>query len=348
MKPKLIKTLLLFSFFAIISCSNPKNENDLQKTAIQAIEKGQWQKAAQLSEEWYQLMPNDAEANYQAATNYLRLNYPNKALSILNSFKKSNQIMADEVGKREARIAKAYYMTGQFSEVLEVVDNYNYPKMYRGLAREHLKALIQLEQFEQLSTQLDTYRESGIYRENGKTTDTDFLFRAVLNELALMKNDTLIVSYVKRFQDWISKNQNGSDSLKNSSFNAYYLQNYELASKTLLESKKEDFSPRHLIEIEMLHGLCYAKMGKFEKADLQIEKIQSMPALPPRHDAFGAKWYNQARIEVAMGKKEEALQSLNKALDNNATFWSYKFKEDSFLMPLFGYEAFEEMVKVKD
>ena len=80
-----------------------------------------------------------------------------KALQILKSYRPDNKYFQKEISWREARLAKAYYMTGQFNKVLEVVKNYPFPKTYRGLAREHLKALIQLEQFDELKNQLGIY-----------------------------------------------------------------------------------------------------------------------------------------------------------------------------------------------
>ena len=346
-KAKIGCLFLLFTFPLFIGCSDTKKEEDLREAVLKATETGQWNTAAQLSEQLYKRNPDDAEANYEAATNYLRLNYPDKALAILNSFKNSTKKQDTEVGKRDARTAKAYYMTRQYSRVLEVAANYTYPKMYRGLAREHLKALIRLGKFEELSTYLEAYRQSGIFRENGKATNTDFLFKAVLNELILVKNDTLVASYAQRFQQWVSKNQSGSDALRNKSYISFYLKDYELAKMSLQSAIKEEQSLRHLIELEMLLGVCYAKTGDFEKAEMQIRKIHSMDDLPPRHDAFGAKFYNQARIEAAMRRKKAAMQSLKKALENNAAFWSYKFKEDGFLVPLFGWPPFEELVKPK-
>ena len=70
-----------------------------------------------------------------------------------------------------------------------------------------------------------------------------------------------------------------------------------------------------------------------------------MEKLPNRHDAFGAKYYHQARIELAMQKKEKALKSLNQALVNKAEFWSYKFREDSFLIDLFKHSSFQTLVE---
>ena len=326
------------------SCTSSTDHHNIEEEALLAAEKGEWKKAAELSEQWYRKNPNNAEANYQAATNYLRINFPNKAISILNNFVKNKKELNAVVGKREARLAKAYYMTGQYFKVLEVVKNYSYPKMYRGLAREHLKALIQLGEFETLSQQLDIYQQTGIFRENGKTTNTDFLFRAICNELFLVKNENELKKYVLKFQQWINENEDGNRR-RNSPLVAYYLKNYDGAISLLEKSILKEKSPRHLMELQMLLGVCFAKKGIFEKAKMQIEKIHAMEKLPIRHDAFGAKFYHQARIETAIKKKEEAVNSLKKALTQHAEFWSYKFKEDSFLLPLFDEPFFQKLVK---
>ena len=337
---------ILFLVYLLIGCTSSPNETNLEQEAIIATEKGDWKKAAELSEKWYNMNSNNAEANYQAATNYLRLNFPNKAITILNDFKNSDIKSDAAVGKREARLAKAYFMTGQYSKVLDVVKNYTYPKMYRGLAREHLKTLIQLEKFEELNQQLEGYQQSGIFRENGKATEMDFLFRAICNEMVLVNDKIQLERYVEKYKWWLGQSEKWIEDFSNQAYAAFYHHNYEGAIFFLEKAIGQEHSPRHLIELNMLLGVSFVRLGQYEKAEIQIDKIISIENPPPRHDAFGAKFYNQARIEAAMGKKDKAVESLKKALQANAEFWSYKFKEDSFLKYLFGDSAFEELLKI--
>lgn len=343
----LITKVYFILAFLLISCSSSVDETDLSTEALFASKNGNWKIAAELSEKWYQANPKDAEANYQAATNYLKLNAPTKALQVLNSFQPHDKYFQKEINWREARLAKAYYMTGQINKILEVVQAYPFPKTYRGLAREHLKALIQLGEFEELKKQIIIYQEKGIYRKNGKTTNTDFLFRAICNELILVDNQNQLEHFAQMFQQWIHENKN-TRSLRNLPFAKFYLKNYDEAIEILGKSILEEKSPRHLMELQMLLGVCYAKKGNEGKANLQIEKIKAMKKLPDRHDAFGAKHYHQARIELAMNKKKEALDALKQALDNKAEFWSYKFREDSFLMDLFEHPSFQKMAEFNE
>lgn len=338
---------ILFLVYLLIGCTSSPNETNLEHKTLIATEKGDWKKAAELSEQWYNLNPNNEEANYQAATNYLRLNSPNKAITILNNFKNSGEKLNAVVGKREARLAKAYYMTDQYSKVLEVVKNYSYPKMYRGLAREHLKALIQLEKFEELNQQMEVYQQSGIFRENGKTTGIDFLFRAICNELVLSNDEIQLERYVEKYKWWLEQSEKRMEDFRNQAYAAFYHNDYDGTIFFLEKAIAQESSPRHLIELNMLLGVSFARIGQYEKAATQIDEIISIENPSPRHDAFGAKLYNQARIEVAIGEKEKAVESLKKALLANAEFWSYKFKEDSFLKSLFGDPSFEKLVETK-
>ncbi len=338
---------ILLLVYLLFGCTSSPNETNLEHETLFATEKGDWKKAAELSEQWYNLNPNNAEANYQAATNYLRLNFPNKAITILNNFKNSGEKLNAVVGKREARLAKAYYMNGQYSKVLEVVKNYSYSKMYRGLAREHLKALIQLRKFEELNQQMEVYQQSGIFRENGETTGTDFLFRAICNELVLINDEIQLERYVEKYKLWLGQSEKRIEDFRNQAYAAFYHNNYDGAIVFLEKAIAQESSPRHLIELNMLLGVSFARLGQYEKAAIQIDKIISIEKPSPRHDAFGAKPYNQARIEIALGEKEKAAESLKKALLANAEFWSYKFKEDSFLKSLFGNPTFEKLVKTK-
>ena len=337
----------LFLLFFSQSCSEHQSVENLKQKIALANEKGQWQEAVNLAEIWFQKDQSNYEANYEAATNYLRLNFPTKSLQILNQFKNTPNLSKKAVNWREARIAKAYYMTGQFEKVLEVVANYDSPKMYRGLAREHLKALIQLGDFETLSQQLDIYQQKGIFRKNEKTTNTDFLFRAVCNELFLIKNESELKSYALKFQQWI-KEKEDKNSSRNLPLIAYYLKNYNVATSLLEKSILEEKSPRHLMELNMLLGVCFAKKENFAKAKNQIERIHAIDKLATRHDAFGAKFYQQARIETAMKKNADAIHSLKKALSHHAEFWSYKFKEDGFLKNLFEDASFKQLAQQKN
>ena len=169
-----ILILIIFSFYT--GCSSSENspikkdlnkalqvttKPALQQLAKNANKKGEWLKAAQFYEQIYLKDPSNEKVNYETATNYLKANYPQKALAILTSFKPTPQDTSAEFNGRIARIAKAHYQLGQYQSILKLVENYDYPKMYRGLAREHLKALIQLGKKEELSTFLLTYQQSG-------------------------------------------------------------------------------------------------------------------------------------------------------------------------------------------
>ena len=349
-----LPAILFFSGFlllTLIRCSSKDKPIPVQEVkatppaALMAEENGEWLKAAQLYEQLFHQDSSNAEANYHAGTCYLKANYPREALKILNSIDPQHRKKKGDINEAEARIAKGHYMTRQYQKAITVAENYPYSKMYRGLAREHLKSLIRLDQMEALAQQLEAYELSGIYQSSDKKTDADFMFRAICNELYLVNKPIALKQYAQQFKLWLT--ENSEDDWRNKACAAFYLQNYAEAITLLEKAILEEKSPRYLIELNMLLGVCYAKQGATAKAQDQIQQILSMEDPPPRHDAFGAKSYHSARIEVAMGQNEKALLSLNKALELNAEFWSNKFKEDGFLRPLFGDMAFEELVRVK-
>lgn len=346
--------LILLIFTCCFACHTPtdtaKQKNSTETSAVNTTEnlyqlattankKGEWLKAAQYYEQLYQKDPSNEEINYETSTNYLKANYPQKALSILTSFEQENQDTSAEFNGRIARIAKAYYQLGQYQAVLELVKNYDYPKMYRGLAREHLKTLIQLEENAQLSTFLLTYQQSGIYDDKGKSTNMGFLYRAICNELLLVDNMDLLATYTSQYHKWATKRL--PKDQRNAAFAFLYQQDSPKTIEQLKTAIASEKSARHKMELAGLLGVCYAKNQEVGKAIAQIQKIQTMNDLPLRHDAFGAKYYHQARIEVALKQSENALSSLNKALANNAEFWSNRFKEDGLLKDLFGKTEFE-------
>ena len=323
--------------------SSPTTNKSLYETAINAKQEGAWLLAAQLFEQIYQNDPSNEKINYETGTNYLKANYPHKALSILSSFDKIHQDKTAEFNGRIARIAKAYYQLKEYPAVLKLVEDYDYPKMYRGLAREHLKALIQLKEAEALAAFFSTYQQSGIYDDKGKSTNMGFLYRAICNELLLTNNLELLAVYARQYEKWANKRL--AKDKRNTAFAAFYQQNYTVAIDKIKTAINVEKSARHLMELEGLLGVCHARNQEIAKAIAQIQKIQTMDKLPPRHDAFGAKFYHQARIEVALGQSTNAINSLKKAVANKAEFWSNRFKEDGLMRMLFEQEDFKKLVR---
>ena len=338
---------LFILVFLLGSCHPPQSLSleALEGNANSAKKLGEWLKAAQLFEKYYQLDDTNERANYEAGTNYLKANYPKKALAVLNIFTKTPQDTLAEFNGRPARIAKAYYKIKQFREVIKAVDNYAYPKMYRGLAREHLKALIQLKEYDALGRYLLHYQQSGIYDDKGKSTNDGFLYRAVCNELMLVGETDRLLVYANDYYNWAIARQ--KKDKRNWAIAAFYQGDYLATIPKLKDAITSEKSPRHLLELETLLGICYANLGQVTNTNSQLAKLAKFQDLPPRHDAFGAKHYQQARIEVALGQKEAAIASLKKALRENAEFWSNKFKEDGLLVYLFGQPEFEEMIRAK-
>ncbi len=342
--------LIFFACLSIFSCTSSEKTNSLNvpkkettiKAAKTACEYGAWLKAAQLYEQLYQKEPKNEQLNYETGTNYLKANDPQKALAVLTNFNTKYQTRTAEFNGRIARIAKAYYQIGAYNKIEEVVENYDYPKMYRGLAREHLKALIQLNKSKDLSTYFSTYQQNGIYDDKGKKTNSGFLYRAICNELLLVGNGRLLKVYAGQYYNWAIKRQ--AKDQRNLAIAIFYQQDFSQAIQSLTNAIAVEKSPRHQMELEGLLGICYAKTGDLEKAATQIKKVQNFEPLPLRHDAFGAKFYHQARIEVALNQKDEAINDLENALISKAEFWSNRFKEDGLMRDLFNDKNFQELV----
>lgn len=322
-----------------------KISENLHQLATTASKKGKWLKAAQLYEQIYQNDLSNESANYEAGTNYLKANYPQKALTVLINFNKKYQDNSAEFNGRIARIAKAHYQLRQYQAVLQVVENYSYPKMYRGLAREHLKALIQLNQQDLLAQYFTTYQQTGIYDDKGKSTNMGFLYRAICNELLLAGNIDLLSTYAGQYNEWANKRL--AKDKRNAAFAAFYQQNYLLAIDKIKSAIAVEKSTRHLMELAGLLGVCYAKNKEISKAIAQIQKIQAMNDLSPRHDAFGAKFYHQARIEVALNQPQNAINSLKKGVATNAEFWSNRFREDGLMKNIFEEAGFKKLVQYR-
>ncbi len=328
-----------------MACHSTKKLSDevIEQQAHTAKQNGEWLQAAQLFETIYQRNPTNEQANYEAGTHYLKANQLQKGLMILKEFDRQDENKAADFNGRIARLAKAYNKTGQYAAVQDLVDQYDYPKMYRGLAREHLKALIQLQEREALAHAFSQYQQSGIYDDKGKATNLGFLYRAICNELLLVGNQDLLAEYAAAYTSWATERL--PKDKRNWAIATFYQQRYSTAISPLQEAIAQEDTPRHQLELIGLLGICYAKEKKLTLAHCQLLKINSFPALPLRHDAFGALFYHQARIELALGQSATAIQSLQKALTHKAEFWSNRFVEDGLLKDLFGQDGFERLVK---
>lgn len=331
-------------------CKNPQKSPSVKivptasEAAATASKNGEWLKAAQLYEQLYQKDHSNEEWNYETGTNYLKANYPQKALNILNHFDRKNEDKTSAFNGRIARIAKANYQLEAYEKVEELVKNYNYPKMYRGLAREHLKALIQLNKPTDLQTSFATYQKEKIYDDKGKSTNMGFLYRAICNELLMIDNTTLLDEYANNYYNWAIVRP--EKDKRNLAIAAFYQKDFKKATDHLRTAISVEKSPRHRMELEGLLGICYARNKDIEKTLAQIDKIQKMAPIPHRHDAFGAKFYHQARIEVALNQHEKAIKSLKKALAAKAEFWSNRFNEDGLLKDIYEHPIFKEILAI--
>ena len=157
-----------------------------------------------------------------------------------------------------------------------------------------------------------------------------------------MDNEELLSAYATKYKDWV--HQHRPKDKRNLAIAIFYQQDYPQAISRLKDAIAVEDSPRHQMELAGLLGVGYAKNKELKKAKTQIKKIQEMGDLPARHDAFGAKYYHQARIEVALGQQEKAIISLEKAVDNKAAFWSNRFTEDGLMKGLFGMDGFEKLI----
>ena len=92
-------TLIILACFFCIFCNAPqdtattvpsptKSAESIDKLALTTSKNGEWLKAAKLYEQSYLKNGSNEELNYETGTNYLRANYPHKALAILTNFDK--------------------------------------------------------------------------------------------------------------------------------------------------------------------------------------------------------------------------------------------------------------------
>ena len=93
-------------------------------------------------------------------------------------------------------------------------------------------------------------------------------------------------------------------------------------------------------------GYCYAALGNAQKTQESIDKILAVETNHP--NLKGAQHYYHARILASSGQKEDAIESLSKALELGFDFFRPAvFQMDPFLKSLMDYPLFQKLVKPK-
>ena len=319
---------------------------------IIAFRKREILKVAQIAEKRYKLDPNSSGDNWNAGTFYFYANYPQKAVELLSGWDGWNynkeQIEQIGVSLWEGWIAAAYIQLGEYDKALETIDHYFAPKMYVLSAGKHLQALIYLDSLDTFHQQFEIYKQVGVYGNGGEKYSFDQIYLWTCRTLYLIGKHKILKEHALKYIKWSEQQEDAKKFTRNRMEVYSLLGEYDLVITFLEKEILTEISAEQSLWYHTLLGYCYAKKNNPQKAQAQIEKVLSIKDAytNARVIIYTSNHYFKARIETALGQKEQAVQSFKKAIEENTPF-PFRFKEDPFLKPLFGYPPFEELVKPK-
>ncbi|MDX1408829.1 MAG: hypothetical protein R3330_11865, partial [Saprospiraceae bacterium] len=253
---------------------------------------------------------------------------------------------------RETCNAFALYLLGRYSEVVEVVTSYTYPKMPVALAVIHLKSLVRMDSLTAARAQFEHYTLVGTYNMSGQPSPADDVPALVCDELYLTGHEQEIEYYTQKLLEVIASDPDRPDNARLRGLVAFYRGQHVMAARhwegvsTFSSSLPGWMNEGIELEHQSRLGHAYAMGDMPEQADSilvsHFSARQEMPAL------LAAQQYYAARVLSALGKEDEAVASLNAAVRNGFSFFRPTvFHQDPFLRPLDGHPGFTEILRPK-
>ncbi len=306
-----------------------------ERWRLQAMEnatKGNLKQNASLYEKMYAMDSTDYVSNYMAGRLNVLISQPERAIQILESFDyryEPSEFLDSDY--RMIWISEAYFSLDNYEKVCQLAMDDSYPQIPVPLALVHIKSLVRLDSLDRIDHYLEKYEKYDIRRTRG------WLWWNLCFEMKRAGKEELLKKYARQFIKVMTAEKEREPYNYLIAYAYYYLKDYRKALSLLQEP---DLTNHWELSAA---GVCYAAIGDTSLAKKMISQIE---AIDEPYD-FGTKNYFQAHIETALGNKEKAVELLKTALLKGTGFRYWSFKNDVFLMPLFGYPPFEELVKPK-
>lgn len=323
--------------------TNLTNYDQINFEYLMASHNGDNLKSAEIAERLYQMDKSSSRFNFNAGSRFIISKYPKRGLKILNDFDPRFINKDRAISWREGWMSSGYFYLKDYEKIIELAENYAFPKMYEELAADHLRALIRLQRWEQLEETIQDYLVRGIYDISGNRMEEEFMYNVIAVELTIAEESGLLDKYVAKLTEWL----NDQDELANMATTrgniAWYQKDYQEAVRWWQQEEMEPgdwFSEMHQISRV---GMCQAYLGDVTAATAAIDKIFKIGTDNPL--ALGAMYYCKAGIEAALGKKQAAVKSLEKSFKEGIPFTSSLYAGDMFLQPLFDFAGFEDFVR---
>ncbi|MEM8897609.1 MAG: adenylate/guanylate cyclase domain-containing protein [Bacteroidota bacterium] len=320
---------------------------------LQAMKDRNWLTLGQLAQQRYDMDNSDLGAISNAISAFNWAHHPQKSLDIIKDF--DLRFLADknkELSWTSTNQVYPNFILGNYEKVDEIARDYTLPKFPDALAVMHLMSLAELDRQEEMATFFQKYKEKKVFNTVGRPTPTYETTIILCCYLACMKDPSYLPIYVSELENMLSEEAGLPASSRIKGFIHFFKGEIEQAAKEWEreEVRKEDWPPwLWLIQKMDRHsrlGHCYNLLGEKEKAEEYLQKILAETS---EHPSFtGAKPYYSTRVFSALTDKEKAIQSLQDAVEEGASFFGpVRYTTDPFLKPLHGNPVYEKLVKPK-
>lgn len=324
----------------------------LKYESLLAFRNRKWLEAGGLSEQLYDLDPSDIGSGVNSAMLYSQANYPQKALDTWEKIDKRYITgPPTKLGWSHVTEMFIHYQLKRYSQTIAIANEYDLPLTPDAQAVMHCQSLVFMDSLDVLESTLEKYKEIGLSNNTGEPSSHSLLLIMVCDAFLLSDKPGLNL-YAERLKDWAETHSDEASYHRNLGYAYFYMDSLSQAVETW---KQEEIAPedwpgwlRHTLQIEYMSrmGYSYGQLGDPLQAQAMKDSIQVF--LSPYPGFSATKDYYLSRIYLGLGQKEQAVNSLNKAIEQGFNFFRPTvFARDPFLYQLYGYEPFEELVKPK-
>ncbi|MBC2838617.1 adenylate/guanylate cyclase domain-containing protein [Robiginitalea sp. SC105] len=285
--------------------------------------------AARIAEEMFEMDPSDEVSFSRAMGQYVRANYPSRALQLRNKWDSLYIGQAgDQLHFSDGRDVPLY-MLKEFDSIytmyqkdLQIVNDPWKNRMYA-------QVLIQTGRYGELPERILAAPERGPV---GKPA---LLYR-ICNTLMLKGKDSLARIYGGQLKDFALANRDKTNYLQWLGTAEMFMGNHEAAARHLESYREIDDDSDIMADLIP----CYARMGATGKIDNLIEHYWG-----PRINGFSA--YLRALAETIRGNPDQALEYLATSIREGYGFDAWSYAYDYHFRPLFDDPRFQQLVRPK-
>lgn len=325
---------------SIINFINNKNFplsefESLRLKSVSAYVEGNIAQTASLSDE---IFTTYGQQDIDALQYNLRNNNPGRVIELINEFEDLTQLDESYSGQNKfAAVVESYFRLGDYDKTIETIEPVQDKIINADIAITHLRALVYQEDLAEIQSALDVYSQQklewfGIYNLN-------LLHWAICQEAYLSDKPDILNTYADKMNSYARQNPKDITYEQDMYTSNVFLNRLDSAQH-YAEKWGKKFGGYYRPDFLAVSALN----GQVDQAEEYLKKAHSAPLAYDRGDND----YNRAKILTALGRHDEAIESLNTSVSKGQFFLWYNFNNDIFFKDLLSNSAFQELVKLKN